>query len=121
MAEHRKPPRPHRQRGLVGLLACVSAGIYGGIAILSWRFGVAATPQQRPVLLTLGLFGLLFFLYLFGVRIARRLGDDRQGLQLIVVGSLLFRVTMLFSVPILEIDIYRYIWGVRSHSTDVFC
>lgn len=36
-----------------------------------------------------------------------------------IVGSILFRVTMLFSVPILEIDIYRYIWDGAATSAGV--
>ncbi len=119
MAESETRHQSQRQLWLLGLLGCVSAMIYGWIGWLSWRFGFDSLPQERPTLLTIGLFGVVFFLYLFGIRVAGKLGDDRQCLKIVIVGSILFRVTMLFSVPILEIDIYRYIWDGAATSAGV--
>ncbi|TWU06144.1 hypothetical protein Pla52n_18640 [Stieleria varia] len=103
----------------MGLLVCASAVIYGWISWLSWRFQYGSDPQQRPTLLTLALFGLLFFVYLLGIRLVRKFSDHRRCLQIVIAGSVVFRVTMLFSIPILEIDIYRYIWDGAATSAGV--
>lgn len=119
MAESESRHSNEHQLRLLAIVGAVSASIYGSISWLSWRFEFDSIPQERPILLTLLLFGILFFFYLFGIRVVRRIGDDRRCLQLVIVGSILFRLTMLFSVPILEIDIYRYIWDGVVTSTGV--
>lgn len=119
MAESESRHSNEHQLRLLALVGGLSALIYGSISWLSWRFQFDSTTQERPILLTLGLFGILFFLYLFGIRVVRRIGDDHRCLQLVIVVSILFRATMLFSVPILEIDIYRYIWDGAVTSTGV--
>ena len=119
MVDSETRPQVERELHLLGLLLCVSAMIYGWISWLSWQFEYDSLPQERPILLALGLFGILFLIYLVGIRILRRVADDRRCFRVIIVGSLLFRLTMLFSVPILEIDIYRYIWDGAATSSGV--
>ncbi len=119
MAEDETRPQSQRQLWLLGLLGCVSALVYGWIGWLSWHFGFDSLAPERPTLLILGLFGILFLLYLFGICVVRQLGNDGRCLRIIVFGSVLFRATMLFSVPILEIDIYRYIWDGAAMSAGV--
>lgn len=110
--------RPQDLRWL-WLLGCVSAVTYGAVIAVSSRFSYESLPQQQPIILTISLFGLLFLFYLAAIFVARRCECRRRCFRAIIVGSILFRVTMLFSVPILEIDIYRYIWDGATTSAGV--
>ncbi|MBW3599467.1 MAG: hypothetical protein KY475_19620, partial [Planctomycetes bacterium] len=58
----------------------------------------------------LALFALQFGLYLGAIWLARRARQDGRLLALIVAAAVAFRVTLLFSDPIEEIDLYRYLW-----------
>ena len=92
------------------MLAAGSASLYGVVALLSWRFEFGSPPTLRPIVPVLILFVTAFTGYLFAIRIARRAPQDWRLVGLIVLTSILFRVVLLFSVPIQEVDIYRYLW-----------
>lgn len=80
------------------------------LALISWDFAPTAVPAALPivpaVLVLTGMFGI----YLLGVRFARAANDQPAILRTIVVYAVLLRVTLLFSMPILEVDLYRYLW-----------
>lgn len=66
-------------------------------------------PHGHGLLILLALFGVAFCLYLIALRIAtstthRLLGTVLWG------GAFAFRLTLLVSDPIEEIDLYRYVW-----------
>ena len=58
----------------------------------------------------LALFGVAFGLYVLALRVAIRLPDDRRLLAIVWTGAVVFRLTLLLSDPIEEIDLYRYVW-----------
>lgn len=100
------------QRDLYALLILggISASLYVVIALVSWQFAYHAPLPERPLLLVLGLFGINFLLYLWAIRLAWRLPDSRALLGVILGPAIVFRLVLLFSLPIQEIDIYRYLW-----------
>jgi len=99
-----------RHVGAVALLAVLSTCLYGGVALLSWQFDYDSVPTDRPIIAVLVLFAAAFLAYLLSIRLAWRAPQSRDLLRLIVWAAVVFRVVMLFSVPIQEIDIYRYLW-----------
>jgi len=103
-AESRSPIR------MLAAFAALSTCLYGAVSMLSWRFAFHSVTTERPILLVLGLFAMAFVTYLLAIRLACRAPDDRQLVRLIVTTAILFRVVMLFSIPIQEVDIYRYLW-----------
>ncbi|MEE8450924.1 MAG: hypothetical protein V3R99_03385 [Thermoguttaceae bacterium] len=101
---------------------CVSAAVYVAIAVLSRQFIYGSTHAERPILMVLGLLALLFVLYLAALWAAVRSGESRRLLGVIVLGSVLMRLVLVFSWPIQEVDIYRYLWDgeVAAHGESPF-
>lgn len=111
--DHDKEPQPvSAEPGLawIAILAALSIGLYGWIALLSWRFDSGSVPTERPIIAVLTLFATAFVVYLGAIRLAARAHQSRQLVILIVSTAVVFRVVMLFSLPIQEVDIYRYLW-----------
>lgn len=94
---------------LVGL-ALFSAIIYGMITHLSERFRLEFRGVDRPLIFVLLLFGSAFLLYLASIFFAVKTKQDGKLTLLIFGAAIIFRLTVLFSTPIQEVDIYRYIW-----------
>lgn len=69
-----------------------------------------AGSGDHALLALLALFGAAFGLHLLALRVATRLPDDRKLLAIAWAGAVLFRVTLLLSHSIEEIDLYRYVW-----------
>ncbi|HUY31982.1 MAG TPA: hypothetical protein VMV69_04315 [Pirellulales bacterium] len=90
------------------------------LAALSWLayLAIAASGQSlhvegsggRSLLTILALFGFCFACYLGGLRLALAVPASRRLTAIILTASIVFRLTLLFSNPIEEIDIYRYLW-----------
>lgn len=91
-----------------------------GLAIVSWLTYIAiaslgqslheAPSGNNSLLLQLGLFGVAVACYLAAIRVGIQMPSSRRLSTLIVVPAILFRLTLLISDPIEEIDIYRYLW-----------
>ncbi len=102
----------------------VSLFVYGLIALLSTRFRYGEGHHDRPILEVLGLLGLAWVGYALALAwVLGRRGNrpaDPKRLQVsarrlpVVLGfALAFRVLLIFSNPIQEIDYYRYLWDGR--------
>jgi hypothetical protein len=104
------PPASNRPVGYLLVLAILSTAAYGAVAMLSFRFAPDAPVSERPILAVLGLLGSAFVCYLLALAIALRSAETRWLLAIIVTASVLFRAVSLVSWPILEIDVYRYLW-----------
>jgi len=109
------------RRRLVGLGA-FSVLIYLVIAVVSFKFRYGEGHRDRPILLVLGLLGMAWCLYalaLFAILSRRSKTQDhaacRDGIKsprmrTVLFFGVVFRVIMLGSNPIQEIDYYRYLW-----------
>ena len=73
----------------------------------------------HSLLAILALFGVCFACYLAATAIALRSPSDRKSLTIIVGGAVVFRGLLLFSDPIEEIDIYRYLWDGAASASGV--
>lgn len=92
------------------LLAAVSCGLYAWLAKLSWRFEYADAFADRPIPAALALLGAAFAVYLLAVLLAARSPLHRGQLGFLFAAALAYRLILLPTPPIQEIDIYRYIW-----------
>ncbi len=94
--------------GLVSLLC------YAVVLGLSFQFQYGAGHADRPIPAVLAAFGVAFATYLVVVNVLIRAPRDRliepARLRLIIGFALAFRLVMLPSAPIQEIDYFRYLW-----------
>ncbi|MCI0455824.1 MAG: hypothetical protein L0Z62_02430 [Gemmataceae bacterium] len=106
-APTRRRPDPIYSLGILGL-AC--AAVYVAVTVLSRQFVYGEGYRDRPIFPVLGLFALAFVLYLVALRVAVR-ASPRRGLLAMIVGcAVAFRAILLFSTPIQDVGIYRYVW-----------
>ena len=103
-------PRVISPLAILIALAVVLVFAYAALAGLSLRFAPDSEPTERPILAALGLFGFTFLCYLIAIRVALSVRDGTRLLAVILLTSVLIRAVSLFSWPMLEIDINRYIW-----------
>ncbi len=106
--------------GILAFLALFSWLAYAAVALQGREFVAEQPLLQRPILTVLGLLGAAFACYLAAIFVAVRIDDDeddedcryeiRRLLWLIVGSSIVFRITLLFSWPIENVDVYRYLW-----------
>lgn len=136
--------RPSFQLAMTGL---VSWCLYVVIAWLSRDFAYGTPGIDRPLLSVMALFGVVFVLYLLQVWLVLRssggavirshrretveaTGDSHalvsvatpkfeDVLPVIVVFAIAFRLLLLFSEPIQEVDAYRYLWDGQAVAAGV--
>lgn len=99
-----------KRPALLWTLGLVSLLCYLAIAWLSRQFGQETLPKGRPTLWVLAWFGLAFLCYWVALVLVLRMPPCRHLLVGIFLCSALFRAVLLPTVPIHEIDIYRYMW-----------
>lgn len=94
------------------LLLCGASlwALFLAISMLSARFDFEKSFQGRPTVFFLVLMSAAFLLHLIALRSAVRLKRHASVARWIVLFGLSFRLVLLPSVPIQEIDIYRYMW-----------
>lgn len=102
------PPRPASSVILLGMSGGFSWLCYLAIAY-SARSLHESEAHSHDLLLLLALFSVAFGLYLTAVRIATTT-TSRLLLPILWIGAVAFRLTLLLSDPIEEIDLYRYVW-----------
>ena len=112
-------------RSTLRLSGALTGAIYLLIAVLSKRFADASAPSERPLLVVLSLLAIACLLYLATLAViasaSRRTSeptaagpDAQKGVfRDLLLFSILFRLTLLVSAPIQEIDFYRYLWDGR--------
>lgn len=106
-----------RSTFLLAALAGAQAALYLTILGLSRQFVVGEGFEERPIIAVLALFAACFSLYVGSLALAVRMREGRRLVGAIVVAAIAFRAILLFSSPIQEIDIYRYLWdgAVAAH------
>lgn len=92
------------------LCGLASAWLYVDFTALSDHFRYDNDFTLRPIPQFLGMFAVAFVVYLLAIWIARRAKQDWRLLTTIVGFAIAFRIIVLASVPVQEVDIYRYIW-----------
>ena len=92
------------------LLAAVSGGLYALLAHVSARFEYTQPFADRPIPAMLALLGAAFAVYVLAALIAARWAPSRGQLGLIAGAALAYRLILLPTAPIQEVDIYRYLW-----------
>lgn len=92
------------------VLAILLTGLYAALAALSFRFTPDIPGTERPVLAMLVLLASAFAVYMTAISVALRAREGKLLLAVVVAASVLFRVVSVYSWPVLEIDIYRYLW-----------
>lgn len=103
-------PRKRSVNRLLVVAGFASTLLYAAIAGLSWQFGIHTEGVDRPIIAVLLLFAATFAVYLMVIACVQRMRADRTTTRIIVSAAILFRVVMLFSLPIQEVDLYRYLW-----------
>lgn len=91
-------------------LAIAQVALYGLIAWQARHFEYATSLNTRPMLSVLALFGLAFLVYLLSLMAALKAPPSRYLAFLLLVFGLVYRILLLPTPPIQEVDIYRYLW-----------
>lgn len=89
------------------------------VAWLSISFGPSTANRDRPVIAVLVVWAVSGIAYLAAIRVGCRLPDTRSVLWGIIGVSLLMRAILLPTTPVLEIDLYRYIWDGNATEAGV--
>lgn len=97
---------------LLWRVGVASAVAYGSVLLLSTGFRYGVGYEDRPLPAVLGLFALATFGYWGALwRVVNKSATDEARRFRMVLGfGLLFRLILLGSNPIQEIDYYRYLW-----------
>lgn len=103
---------------MLTLLVLLSGLCY---AIVAWFDQSLHVAQRNPntLLFVLGLFAIAFVLYLFALRVVLQIPAGRRLLLGIVGPAVVFRLLLLFTSPIEEIDLYRYLWDGMATTVGV--
>jgi hypothetical protein len=80
------------------------------LALLSRRFAFGSVESDRPIPLVLMVLAAQFAVYVYAIKAAVRCTATRKFAVLIFAAAAIFRLVLLPTSPIQEIDIYRYIW-----------
>ncbi len=91
-------------------LASLSALGYAALLGLSKQYAEGVPANEKPTLAMLAVFGGLFVAYWCALWIVVRLPTSRWLLGGIFAAACLFRGILLPSIPMHEIDFYRYHW-----------
>ncbi len=88
-----------------------------GVAVAAEGFDPGGDFGQRPFALVAGLFAAGFLLYLLSLALVWKAPDHqvtaRQQWRAVLIFAVLFRLALWWSQPILELDLYRYLWDGR--------
>jgi hypothetical protein len=99
-------------------LAAVSELAYLCVLLFGQSLHVEGAGKHS-LLTILALFALAFVCYLSAMKVALSARQDGRLLAVISVAAVMFRVTLLFSDPIEEIDLYRYLWDGEATTAGV--
>ncbi len=120
--QERQKSDPVRRRLVI--IGVGSLPIYGLVAILSTGFRYGEGYRERPILAVLGLLALAWVGYAFALAgllrarhsigvDSRRVDSAGRRMPSVIAFAVTFRLILLVSRPIQEIDYYRYLWDGR--------
>lgn len=96
---------------VLSVLGCLQAVTYGVITKFSFSFSFGAI--DRPIRTVVGLFLASTLCYFLALLCVFRWKALAESWRIVLLFALLFRMTLVASQPILEIDFYRYLWDGR--------
>ena len=94
----------------LAVMILVQLVLYSLLTLLSARFHFAGEGSGRPLVAVLSILAVAFAAYLGSIPLALRLADSAKCVAVLFAAAIAFRAIVLFSEPIQEVDIYRYIW-----------
>jgi len=104
----------------IGARATVRLALLGGtllalVALLAWVSAAFVPGGDEPLPLALGLLAAATIVWWLAVIVSHRRGTatGRRALTIIIGFALAYRLLLLPSWPIQEIDFYRYLWDGR--------
>ena len=103
----------HSPLTTLAFLAAVTEGAYLLVAVWGQSLHVEG-DGTHSLLAILGLFAVAFVCYLLAIRAALVAEQGRCLIVLIATAAVIFRLTLLFSNPIEEVDLYRYLWDGQA-------
>ena len=101
------------------IAGCVLLVLYLAMTAISFLFTPQFTGLARP---TWGFFGIAiaaFVVSLFALKAVIRCPDDRRLLMGVLGFAVVFRLVLLMSHPIQEVDYYRYLWDGKVVSKGI--
>lgn len=105
--QHKSPDADFAKLLALGSLSGLG---YAVLLWLSWSFTAEVPNSQRPTLVMLAIFGGEFAAYFWAISLIRQMQNSRLLIAFVLGTSCLFRAILLPSIPMHEIDIYRYLW-----------
>ncbi|MFN3190834.1 MAG: hypothetical protein ACE361_09960 [Aureliella sp.] len=97
-------------RWILAVAFAVQVGLYAWLFELSNAFEYGESTAGRPVVLVVVLLTICFALHLVALLAALRLTSSRPLWWFLFAGACVYRLILLPSEPIQEVDIYRYCW-----------
>lgn len=101
------------------VLGSALALIFWRLSVLSPAFDYSSPTSTRPIIEVLSWFAIAFIVYILATGFAVRVPSSKKTVMTIFGFAILFRLAMLFSTPIQEVDIYRYIWDGKVFAVGV--
>ena len=81
------------------------------VALMTPAFGIDRPRSVRPIIAMIGLFSIAWAIYVYMSVTWMRIGSaSRRAFWTMIGFGMLFRLILLPTTPIQEIDIYRYLW-----------
>ena len=103
----------------LGVSGLVSWWLYVALVWLSRGFTYETPGPERPLLSALIVIASACALYLLQVAMVIRGRAGTKALPVIIVFAVAFRVLLLFSEPIQEVDAFRYVWDGKVTAAGV--
>lgn len=100
----------HFAAWLLGSSVLLQFVIVAMVLWLSHRFNFYSNGSDRPLALMIGLWLLQFCLQLVSLVVCLSRPPFKHLFAFVIGVSVLFRGMLLFSTPIQEVDVYRYMW-----------
>jgi hypothetical protein len=92
----------------------LSLVLYGAVAVLGFRFRYGEGHADRPILEVLALLGAATLGWLAALKgLLSRQAAGPGAIRVVLLFAVLYRLVLLPSQPIQEIDFYRYLWDGR--------
>jgi len=106
-------PSPKRTNVFLLSSGLITALIYAVITWLSYDCEQSDPQPERPLLTLLMLFtvaGIIYLTACWMLTLRRTSSASKHSLFIMIGWAIVFRLILMFSIPIQEVDLYRYIW-----------